>query len=173
METERLILREITEGDFDALFAVWGDETLMRYYPYRFDAARVRAWIAYNRRRYRELGFGLWALELKETGEVVGDCGLTMQRIDGVIRPEIGYHIARAHQRRGYATEAARACRDWTFEHTPFRIVYSYMKKTNVPSARTAMANGMHWQGEYTDDGGEQTLVYAITREEWAAMQRK
>lgn len=42
-------------------------------------------------------GFGLWAVVLKETGELIGDCGLTMQNVDGVILPEIGYHIAKAH----------------------------------------------------------------------------
>ena len=53
--------------------------------------------------RYRVFGFGLWAVCLKGTGEMIGDCGLTMQNINGSILPEIGYHIAKAHQRRGYA----------------------------------------------------------------------
>ena len=43
---------------------------------------------------------------------MIGDCGLTMQRIGGTILPEIGYHIAKAHQRRGHAKEAAQAVRD-------------------------------------------------------------
>lgn len=169
METQRLLLREMTPEDFGALMAVLGDAQSMRFYPHRFEEEHVRGWIARNRQRYDELGFGLWAVALKQTGEVIGDCGLTLQCIDGVIRPEIGYHIARAHQRRGYASEAARACLDWTFGHTPFRTVFSYMKKANEPSARTAMAMGMRWQGEYADDGGETNSVYAITRAEWAA----
>ena len=172
IETERLLLRPFVPEDFDALYAVLADSDIMQHYPYRFDAERVEHWIARNMERYKMDGFGLWAVVLKENGEVIGDCGLTLQNINGSILPEIGYHIAKAHQRRGYAGEAARACRDWTFAHTAFDRVYSYMKKANVPSAATARANGMHLVEEFTDAEGEQTVVYAITREEWQALFR-
>lgn len=98
---------------------------------------------------------------------MIGDCGLTMQNINGTILPEIGYHIAKIHQNKGYATEAARAVRDWTFAVTPFRSLYSYMKKENLPSAAVARANGMTLTDEFTDDEGERSLVYQITRTEW------
>lgn len=101
---------------------------------------------------------------------ILGDCGLTMQNVDGTILPEIGYHLARAHQRQGYAREAARACRDWTFAHTPFGIVYSYMKEENAPSSAVARANGMQLLRVFTDSEGEQTAVYAITRVEWMTL---
>ncbi len=96
---------------------------------------------------------------------MIGDCGITMQNINGVIRPEIGYHIAKRYQRQGFATEAARACRDWIFEHTPFGRVFSYMKKDNTPPSAVAQAIGMQKVGEYTDDEGEETAVYAVSRE--------
>lgn len=127
----------------------------------------MKNWIARNIERYEIFGFGLWAVVLKETGEMIGDCGFTMQNINGTIKPEIGYHIAKAHHRKGYAKEAARACRDWAFRNTPFNVLYSYMKVSNVPSAATAMANGMVKVDEFSDDEGEMTAVYAITREEW------
>ena len=107
IETERLILREMTPDDFGALNAVLSDREIMCHYPYDFDEERVRAWIDRNIERYRIFGFGLWAVCLKDTGEMIGDCGLTMQNIGGVIKPEIGYHIRRDKQRRGYAREAA------------------------------------------------------------------
>ena len=90
-----------------------------------------------------------------------------MQTVHGTIVPEIGYHIAKTYQRHGYATEAARAVRNLTFTGTPFGIVYSYMKKDNVPSSKTALANGMRLLEEYTDEEGEETVVYGITRAEW------
>ena len=119
IETERLILREMNEGDFDALYAVLADSEIMKHYPDSFDSARVHGWIAKNQERYRIFGFGLWALCLKESGEMIGDCGLTMQSINGSIKPEIGYHIRKDMQRKGYAGEAASAVRDWAFTHTP------------------------------------------------------
>ena len=165
--TERLFLREMTENDFEALYRVLADSDIMQHYPYAFDAERVRGWIGRNRERYRIFGFGLWAVCLKETGEMIGDCGLTMQLINRQIKPEIGYHIRRDQQRKGYATEAARAVRDWTFENTPFQVIYSYMKYTNEPSAKTAMAYGCRQVDEFEDDVNERTKVYAITREAW------
>ena len=167
IQTERLTLREMTHDDYDILYAVLSDSDIMRHYPYTFDEKRVRGWIDRNRQRYNDFGFGLWAVCLAENGVMIGDCGLTMQNINGTILPEIGYHIAKIHQNKGYATEAARAVRDWTFTVTPFRSLYSYMKKENLPSAAVARANGMTLTDEFTDDEGERSLVYQITRTEW------
>ena len=170
IETERLYLREMTEGDFEALRRVLGDEDIMRHYPYTFDEERIRSWIARNRERYRIFGFGLWAVCLKETGEMIGNCGLTMQMINGFIRPEIGYHIRKDQQKKGYAKEAAIAVRDWTFNNTPFNIVYSYMKYTNEPSIKTAISYGCKQVDEFADEENEFTKVFAITRDEWARL---
>ena len=164
LETERLFLQELTADDFDALYEVLADSDIMQHYPYIFDESRVRNWINKNIERYEIFGFGLWAVCLKETGEMIGDCGITMQNINGMIKPEIGYHINKRFQRKGYAKEAARACRDWAFENTPFNILYSYMKKTNVASVATAMANGMSKVDEYKDEENEITVVYAIRK---------
>ncbi len=168
LETDRLILREMEPRDFDALYDVLSDSDIMSHYPYTFDEKRVKGWILKNIERYRVFGFGLWAVVLKETGEMIGDCGLTMQSINGSVCPEIGYHINKRFQRNGYAKEAASACRDWAFANTPFNVLYSYMKQTNLPSAATAAANGMKKVGEYTDAENEITVVYAITRKECA-----
>ena len=93
IETERLLLREMNHDDFQALYKVLADSEIMQHYPYAFDENRVRNWIERNIERYRVFGFGLWAVCLKATGEMIGDCGLTMQLIKGEIKPEIGYHI--------------------------------------------------------------------------------
>ena len=167
LQTERLFLREMTAEDFSALYAVLADADIMQHYPYVFDKARVENWIARNIERYRIFGFGLWAVCLRETGEMIGDAGLTMQTINSRIKPEIGYHIRKDQQRKGYAKEAAAAIRDWTFINTPFCTIYSYMKHTNLPSMRTAASWGCRFVEEYTDAANEITVVYAITRAEW------
>ena len=169
IKTARLYLREMTEDDFDALYQVLADSDIMRHYPYAFDENRVKNWIERNTERYRVFGFGLWAVCLKETGEVIGDCGLTMQLINGQIKPEIGYHIRADKQRNGFAKEAAIADRDWAFHNTPFNVLYSYMKYTNEPSWKTAISYGCKQVDEFADEVNEITKVFAITREEWMA----
>lgn len=167
IETERLFLREMTEDDFDALYKVLADSDIMWHYPYTFDETGVRNWINRNIERYRIFGFGLWAVCLKETGEMIGDCGLTIQLIHNQIKPEIGYHIRGDQQRKGYAKEAAIAVRDWTFQNTPFNMVFSYMKHTNEPSCKTAISYGCKQVDEFIDEMNETIKVYAISREIW------
>ena len=167
IETERLFLREMDMNDFPALCRILGDSDIMRHYPYAFDEKRVREWIERNMTRYRENGFGLWAVCLKETGEMIGDCGLTLQRIHGEMLPEIGYHIRRDCQRRGYAREAAKAVRDWAFRNLEDQALYSYCKYTNEPSIRTAESVGMHFDCEYPEEANGITHVSVIFRKEW------
>ena len=173
IETKRLLLREMTAQDFDALFRVLTDPDIMQHYPSVFNETGVQNWINKNMERYRIFGFGLWAVCLKDTGEVIGDCGLTMQLVNGQIKPEIGYHIRKDHQRQGYAKEAALAVRDWTFTNTPFQVVYSYMKHTNEPSAKTALAYGCKQVDSFRDNVNGITNVFAISKADWAAMTKR
>lgn len=169
IETERLILREYTLQDFDAIYEILSDPETMQHYPNPFDEERTRNWIEWNLQNYKEYGFGLWAVVLKETAELIGDCGITIQNIDGKFLPEIGYHIHKKYWRRGFGSEAAKAVRDWAFMNTKYDCLYSYMKYTNVGSYSTAMANGMKKVKEYEDEKNKISYVYAITREEWNA----
>ena len=139
METERLILREYTYEDFDALYEIMSDSETMRHYPNPFDEELTREWIEWNLKNYKEYGYGLWAVVLKETGKFIGDCGITIQNIDGEMFPEIGYHINKKYWRQGFGSEAARAVRDWAFENTEYDCLYSYMKYTNTGSCSHAI----------------------------------
>lgn len=167
VETERLILREMRQEDFEALKAVLSDPENMRYYPAPYDDRGVRRWIDWCVASYAQYGFGLWAVILKDTEEMIGDCGISMQRINGRSLPEIGYHILLRYHRQGYGTEAARACIKAGFEQFGFPALYSYMVRENVPSYRTAMKNGMRQIEEYIAPDGEPHRVFRITKEEW------
>lgn len=166
LETERLYLREMTMDDFESLYKVLADPLIMQHYPYTFDEERVRGWIERNIRRYSEDGFGLWAVCIKDSGEMIGDCGLTLQNIDGSMLPEIGYHIRADQQRKGYAKEAAAAVRDWAFRNTEYPALYSYCKDTNVGSFKTAESIGMHFLKEYPEEANTITHVSVIYRKE-------
>ena len=167
IETERLLLREYTADDFDVLYEILSDAETMQHYPAPFDEARTRRWIEWNLENYAQYGFGLWAVIRKDTGEFIGDCGMTLQNIDGEMLPEIGYHIHKKHQRRGFAKEAAQAVRDWAFQQTDYDAIYCCMKYSNVASCSTAIAAGMKKVKEYPDPKNTVSYAYAITRKEW------
>lgn len=153
LETPRLLLREFAPQDADALSRILSDPETMRHYPAPYDRAGVEQWIARNRERYKNDGVGLWAMLLKSSGELIGDCGITRQEVEGEHLYEIGYHLRRDFWGQGLATEAAIACRDWAFAHLAIHRVISLIRPENLPSRRVAERNGMtiwkeiHWRG--------------------------
>ena len=163
LETSRLILREFSPADADALSRILSDPETMRYYPAPYDRAGVEQWIVRNRERYKKDGVGLWAMLLKSTGELIGDCGITRQEIEGEYLCEIGYHVRRDFWGRRLATEAAIACRDWAFAHLPIDRVISLIRPENLPSQRVAERNGMQIWKEI-DWRGLRHRVYSVSK---------
>jgi RimJ/RimL family protein N-acetyltransferase len=166
LETQRLILREFVAEDTDALARVLSDPEAMRYYPMSFDRKAVEEWIARNQRRCATDGHGLWAMDLKSSGEMMGDCGITLQEVEGESLPEIGYHLRRDMWGRGLASEAAHACRDYGFQQLGLDSMISLIRPENMPSWRVAERIGMKVWKETTRNGLRH-LVYRIRREEW------
>lgn len=138
LRTERLRLRPLVPEDAPALGEAFADAYALRFYPRMREPAEVRAWIARWLESYARDGLGLWALELRETGELVGDAGLVWQRVEGRPELEVGYHVVARYRSRGLATEAARACRDWGFEHTSAPRIGSLVHPENAASQRVA-----------------------------------
>ena len=143
LETERLILREMQPSDFDALCRIMQDEETMTAYEGAFSDEEVQAWLDRQLERYRKWGFGLWAVILKENGAMIGQCGLTMQPWKGKEVLEIGYLFERAYWHRGYATEAARACRVYAFDTLNAKEICSIIRETNTASQNVALRSGM------------------------------
>ena len=143
LETQRLILREMTQEDLPALRRILQDDETMVAYNGAFDEAETQAWLDRQLARYAQYGFGLWAVVLKQTGEMIGQCGLTMQpwRSDEVL--EVGYLFNRAFWHHGYATEAARGCMEYAFNRLGAKEICSIIRETNQPSRRVAERNGL------------------------------
>ncbi|MGA9983809.1 MAG: GNAT family N-acetyltransferase [Acidobacteriaceae bacterium] len=142
LETSRLLLREMTPHDAPALHAVLGDEETIRWYPHPYSPAEVEEWIARQVARYPS-GAGLLGLTLRDTGQLIGDCGLVWQEIDGPAELEIGYHVHPHHRNQGIATEAARAVRDYAFSTLGCDHVVSIIRPENLASRRVAEKNGL------------------------------
>ena len=161
LETARLTLREFVPEDADALARVICDPETMRYYPAPFTRAQVDEWIERNRQRYKHDGVGLWAMVLKSTREMIGDCGVIRQQVEGESLYEIGYHLRRDEWGQGLATEAAIACRDWAFTNLKVERVISLIRPENLPSCKVAERNGMKIWKE-ADWRGFRHYVYAV-----------
>lgn len=156
-ETERLIFRELQESDFD---------DLKKIIPVHEDDFTKR-WLNWCLSSYQKEGFGLWAVIYKSTGELIANCGISMQPIDDEWRKEIGYHIRKDYHHMGLGKEAARGIRDYFFSHYQDNEIYSYMDDDNIASYKTAEANGMKYIKNFISKDGKNCRIYKITREEW------
>ncbi|MGN8644512.1 GNAT family N-acetyltransferase [Gracilibacillus sp. HCP3S3_G5_1] len=158
METERLYLRELKMEDTEKLAEVLSDSESMQYYPKPFNKKEVEKWIQWNIENYQKYNHGLWAVILKDADLFIGDCGITMQKIEEETVPEIGFHIIKDYWNKGYATEAAAACREYAFEVLHYPKVFSYATIKNIPSQRVAEKIGMQ-QYKVFEKNGEKHIV--------------
>lgn len=116
-------------------------------------------WIDWNRRNYADHGFGLWVVET-HSGEFVGDCGLTMQEVEGEWFVETGWHVRSDLRRRGYAAEAAAAVRDAARDAGMEHLI-AIIRPDNVASQGVAAKIGMVLEREVHKNGGP-ALVFGL-----------
>lgn len=150
LETERLYLREMTQDDFPSLCNILQDEETMYAYEGAFTDSEAQEWLDRQRARYQKWGFGLWAVILKDNGKMIGQCGLTMQPWKEEEVLEVGYLFERSHWHKGYATEAATACKQYGFDVLQAKDVCSIIRDTNTASQHVAVRNGMTIEDTWT-----------------------
>lgn len=169
IETKRLILREMTQSDYDALCRILCDEDVMRAaYERAFSPEEAQGWLNRHLKRYETYGFGLWAVVLKETNEMIGQCGLTLQNWKEKEILEIGYLFQKAHWHKGYAAEAAIACKEYAFSVLNASRVYSIIRDTNIAPQHVAVRNGMELVDKSTKNFRNTDMeffLYAADRE--------
>lgn len=131
------------EKEGDALQAIMQEPQVMYAYEGPLTDEEVRTWLNRQLERCARFGFGLWAVILKETGRVVGQCELTMQlwKKESVLKISCLFRWDAWH--RGYATEAAQACREHAFSVPGGREVCSIVRDTNLASQNVPRRNGM------------------------------
>lgn len=150
LETERLYLREMKQSDYGSLCKILQDEDTMYAYEGAFNDIEVQEWLDRQIERYHKWNFGLWAVVLKETDEMIGQCGLTMQPWKEEEVLEIGYLFERQYWHNGYAIEAATACRKYAFEVLGADEVCSIIRDSNMASQKVAIRNHMKKEDTWT-----------------------
>jgi [ribosomal protein S5]-alanine N-acetyltransferase len=156
LTTPRLSLRHLEPTDLDALYALYRDPEMRRYYP---NGTRTRAetleeleWQRSGHPECPELG--LWATLERSTGAFLGRCGLLPWVIDGRPEVELAYMIDKARWGEGFATEAARGIATHAREVLQLERLICVVTPGNDASARVAEKAGMVFEREYRDEYG-------------------
>jgi RimJ/RimL family protein N-acetyltransferase len=174
LETERLLLRPLSEDDLDAIAPLYGDADVMRYIGAGVPWTRHRAaeaidrWTSY----WAADGFGMLAVVRREDDALIGDVGLlawnpdtwshgTRASIGPGAEIEIGWTLGRDAWGRGYATEAARAVRDWARDELGLERLISLIHPENAASIRVAEKLGERYEREVVVSGRPARL-YAV-----------
>lgn len=171
LETNRLLLRRPVPDDLDALYALYRDPEMRRYFPQEGispdctltyeETKEELEWFLNGHPKRPELG--LWATILKENGAYIGRCGLLPWTVDGQDEVEVAYMIDKAYWGRGLGTEAAQGIRDYAFETLGLNRLVSFIDPQNAASAKVAVHTGMTFEREATDEHGPYH-IYSIAR---------
>ncbi len=153
------------------MFRVMSDPRVMRHYPTVYDLARAARALENVLGSYERLGYSLLAVERKSDGAFVGQVGLLhWDDVDAREDVEVAYMLLPEYWGAGYATEAARACRDWAFVQLSVDRVVSFIVTQNAPSIAVARRNGMRPLKRLEQNRfGKPIYVYGISRSEWQA----
>ncbi|QDY68204.1 GNAT family N-acetyltransferase [Qingshengfaniella alkalisoli] len=158
--TDRLQFRQMTLQDEGLIYALFSDAEARRHYPSMGGHAECRKWIGWNRESYDVHGFGLWLLHRKDTGEFVGDCGLSMQKVENRQLLEVGYHITESQRGNGFAAEAAQAAIRYGFACTEHAECVSIVAPENLRSIRVASGIHQHSRGFHNAHGAIRLLFW-------------
>jgi RimJ/RimL family protein N-acetyltransferase len=160
IETERLTLRPLTADDLDAWFALHSDDRVNRFVG-AYSRKQTAARLTHIEKQWAERGHGLYAVELKSSGEFIGRCGLNYwEQFDEI---EAGWTFKAETWGRGYATEAARACVEWGFATLDAPYFTAMIRPGNTPSVRVAQRLGFTVRREDALFGTPVT-VYGLSR---------
>jgi len=167
LTTERLFLRYFDVPDAEPMYRIFCDAEVMRFSDGVKTKEWVQNWLQSCLDRYQTWGFGPYAVLEKSNQEVIGYCGLFFfPDLDGQAEIEIGYRLARSAWGKGYATEAARAVRDYAFTTLRTRRLIALIDPSNFSSVRVAEKIGMKYEKDIMLEGyTHPDHVYVITNE--------
>ncbi|MCA0173866.1 GNAT family N-acetyltransferase [Bacillus sp. RAR_GA_16] len=148
--TERVTLRKMVPEDEDTLLALFTDKEVMKYYPSCKNREETVKWINWTLHQYKGYGFGMWIVEDRTSGQFLGQCGLVLQKMVHGVEVELGYLFAKRHWGKGYATEAAFACKKYAFSELGLSRLISLIDPQNKASLNVAKRIGMTYERTVT-----------------------
>jgi len=150
LETERLILRPMSAADINALHLIFTDPKVMASFGGELlNREQMMRWLQRNLDHQNRYGYGLFSVILKESCELIGDCGLEQMEVEGVPVAELGYDFRSEYWNQGFATEAACAVRDYAFDILQLPQLISLIRVGNLASKRVAEKVGMTLAEEF------------------------
>ena len=183
LRTDRLVLRRWLDGDREPFAALNADPVVMEHFPAALTRTDSDAMVDRIEAHFEERGFGLWALEVVETGEFIGFTGLSTPRFAAAFMPavEIGWRLARTAWGRGYAGEAARRALRFGFAELGLSEIVSFTATGNLRSRAVMARIGMtHDPGDDFDhplvDEASRLrphVLYRMSAQRWAALPRE
>jgi len=177
-ESERLRFRRWSEADKLPFAQMNADDEVMKYFPNKLTRAASDAFIGRIEKHFEEFGYGLWAVEVKETGVFIGYIGFYQATFEADFTPciEIGWRLSRESWNEGYATEGAKACLDYGFKELKFSEVYSFTSVINIKSINVMKKIGLEKVGEFNHPRLEQGnplrahVVYKLEKEKYLSL---
>jgi RimJ/RimL family protein N-acetyltransferase len=137
------------DTDIDALLLIFTDLKVMAAFDHPpFTREQMSRWLERNLSHQNQYGYGLFSVILKQTGQLIGDCGLEQMEDQGAA--ELGYDFRSDYWNQGYATETAVAVRDYAFDVLRLPHLISLIRVGNLPSKRVAEKVGMTLTDEFT-----------------------
>lgn len=174
-ETERLIFRSWKNEDLEFFKEMNKDHRVMKYFPKVLSNEETETFYNKIQDEFKEEGYGLYAVEIKEKSEFIGLIGFHKATFKAEFTPcvEIGWRLKKDAHGSGYATEGARACIEYGFRELKFEKIYSFTAKINFPSQNVMKKIGMKKVMEFNHPNVEKEselyghVLYAIESKDW------
>lgn len=166
IETPRTVLRWFKPDDVEEVLSFLGNREVMRFSldgPY--DRKQCKAFIQWCLGRYARKGYGLFAVTLKESNNLIGYCGFYDQTIDGCDEVELGYRLHPNFWNQGLGTEVALAVQNYGFQELGFSRLISIIEPENLASIRVAKKNGMTHEKQSMFKGQIPVEIYSIEKD--------
>jgi ribosomal-protein-alanine N-acetyltransferase len=162
IETDRLIIRSIQEVDFEPLAALWVDPEVTYYMGGPRNYEEILTDLREDAQLNPQPAFDLWPVIEKETGQIIGHCGILEKDIEGRNEYEIAYVLAKSAWGQGFATEVASSLKDYAFNQLGLKRITALIDPDNQKSEIVATKIGLRYEKDTVRPNGKNMRLFAL-----------